>query len=32
MEIYLRSNPEDAPEIQGAIDSIQIELETGKQR
>ena len=32
MEIYLRSNPEDAPEIKGAIDSIQIELETGKQR
>jgi tetratricopeptide (TPR) repeat protein len=32
MEIYLRSNPQDAPEVQGAIDSIRIELETERQR
>jgi hypothetical protein len=32
MEIYLRSNPQETPEITGAIDSIQIELDTGKQR
>jgi Flp pilus assembly protein TadD len=32
LDIYLRSNPSDAPRIQDAIDSIQVELETQMQR
>jgi tetratricopeptide (TPR) repeat protein len=32
LDIYLRSNPSDASKIQGAIASIQVEMETQMQR